>query len=222
MNDKMSGNNLHKKQGLFFNVGLVLSLAIVVTAFEWKTISRPSVVDLAPPMIEDELIDIKPTEIKPPEPPKPKVENFKLIEAPKDEPIEDISFSIPDPLDDYSGPDIKFEPPPKDEKVETVVIAEHMPSFGKEGQIGFLKYVQENLRYPKLARKHNVEGKVFVQFVVDTDGKMRDIKILKGIGYGCDQEVVRLIEEAPEWEPGKQRGNPVRVRMVLPIQFKLQ
>ena len=67
----------------------------------------------------------------------------------------------------------------------------------------------------------NIEGKVYVQFVVDKDGTLTDVKALKGIGAGCDEEAVRVIQEAPKWKPGKQRGRPVKVRMVLPIIFKL-
>jgi protein TonB len=66
-----------------------------------------------------------------------------------------------------------------------------------------------------------VEGKVFVQFVVDKDGTLTDIKAVKGIGAGCDEEAVRVLKAAPKWKPGKQRGRPVKVRMILPITFKL-
>jgi protein TonB len=67
----------------------------------------------------------------------------------------------------------------------------------------------------------NVEGKVFVQFVIDKDGSPSDITVLKGIGSGCDEEAVRVIKNMPKWTPGKQRGRPVKVRMSLPIVFKL-
>ena len=96
-----------------------------------------------------------------------------------------------------------------------------MPSFDHDGYSGFYRYVAKYLRYPSEARRHNVEGKVFVQFIVDRDGSMTDIKVVRGLGYGCDEEVLRVLKNAPEWEPGKQRGEPVRVIMILPITFKL-
>jgi protein TonB len=66
-----------------------------------------------------------------------------------------------------------------------------------------------------------VEGRVFLQFVVNKDGSLTDIKVVKGIGAGCDEEAIRVLKSAPRWSPGKQRGVPVRQRMVLPLTFKL-
>jgi len=85
----------------------------------------------------------------------------------------------------------------------------------------FYEYVSKNLKYPSQARRMGVEGKVFVQFVVDKDGSISQVQSIKGIGAGCDEEAVRVLQNAPKWKPGKQRGRPVRVRMVLPITFKL-
>ncbi|MCK5371843.1 MAG: energy transducer TonB, partial [Cyclobacteriaceae bacterium] len=85
----------------------------------------------------------------------------------------------------------------------------------------FYDFVGANLRYPPRALRMGLEGRVFVEFVVEKDGSLTDIKVVKGIGGGCDDEAVRVISLAPKWNPGKQRGNAVRVRMVLPIMFKL-
>lgn len=89
------------------------------------------------------------------------------------------------------------------------------------GMGAFYKYVGMNIKYPNDARRMGVQGKVFVQFVVDKDGSLINVKSIKGIGAGCDEEAVRIIEAAPNWKPGKQRGKPVKVRMILPITFKL-
>jgi protein TonB len=85
----------------------------------------------------------------------------------------------------------------------------------------FLKYISENIQYPQQARQKGIEGKVFVQFVVYNDGSIADVQILKGIGAGCDAEAVRVIANSPKWNPGKQNGKPVNVRMSVPIAFKL-
>ena len=77
------------------------------------------------------------------------------------------------------------------------------------------------MKYPNQARRMGIEGRVFVQFVVDKDGQLTEIKAVKGIGAGCDEEAVRVLKSAPKWKPGKQRGRPVKVRMILPITFKL-
>ena len=96
---------------------------------------------------------------------------------------------------------------------------------GQPAPIGWIKafydYVGKNLKYPSKAARMGVEGRVFVEFIVEKDGSLTDIKVARGIGGGCDEEAVRVISSAPKWKPGKQRGNPVRVRMVMPIMFQL-
>ncbi len=85
----------------------------------------------------------------------------------------------------------------------------------------FYDYVAENLKYPKQARERGVEGKVFVGFVVDETGSITDVQVLKGIGSGCDEAATAVISNAQRWNPGKLDGEPIKVRMVLPITFKI-
>jgi TonB family protein len=89
------------------------------------------------------------------------------------------------------------------------------------GMQGLGDHLMRTLMYPKMARKKGIQGKVFVEFVVDKGGEIIDIKVIKGIGYDCDEEAVRAVKLCPRWTPGKQRGQPVSMRMVLPISFKL-
>lgn len=89
------------------------------------------------------------------------------------------------------------------------------------GMREFYKFIANNIRYPQTARQKGIEGRVFIQFVVDTEGKLTKIKTVKGVGAGCDEEAVRVLEGAPNWNPGKQRGRTVNVRMILPITFKI-
>ena len=91
----------------------------------------------------------------------------------------------------------------------------------KEGLTAFYEYVKNNLRYPAEARRKGVEGKVFVQFVINIDGSLSEFKVVKGIGSGCDEEAVRIIKESPAWNPGKQRGIPVKQRYTMPFLFRL-
>jgi protein TonB len=86
---------------------------------------------------------------------------------------------------------------------------------------GWNKDLSDNLKYPTQARRMGVEGTVIVVFVINTDGSIQDVEVLRGIGGGCDEEAVKIVKGAPKWEPGKQRGKPVRTRMRLPIRFKL-
>ncbi len=111
-----------------------------------------------------------------------------------------------------------FEDESISEEIFTVV--EDQP-FPKGDMASFYDYVGKSLNYPAQARSLGIEGKVFVQFVVDKTGKLTDVKAVKGIGGGCDKEAVRVIRESASWNPGLQRGQKVNVRMILPITFKL-
>jgi protein TonB len=89
------------------------------------------------------------------------------------------------------------------------------------GLEGFYKYVNSVIKYPAQARRMQIEGRVFVEFIVDRSGNITDVVAVKGIGAGCDEEAIRVVKNSPQWTPGKQRGKPVRQRMVLPITFKI-
>lgn len=103
---------------------------------------------------------------------------------------------------------------------EIFTVVEELPGF-EGGMDAFYQYVAKEIRYPLQERQMGVEGRVDVQFVVEKDGSLSDIKVIKGIGPGCDDEAVRVMENAPLFKPGTQRGMPVRVRMVVPIVFQL-
>ncbi len=90
----------------------------------------------------------------------------------------------------------------------------------KEGMNAFYEFLGNNIRYPKEAKEANVEGRVFVEFVVEKDGAISDVKVLKGIGHGCDEVAIRALEMSPPWNPGRQQGKPVRQKMVMPIEFR--
>ena len=99
-------------------------------------------------------------------------------------------------------------------------IVETMPSF-RGGQQKLFEFIGNNVVYPQEAKEAGIEGKVFVEFYIERDGTVCDAKVLRGIGYGCDEEALRVIGLMPEWSPGKQRGKAVRVRYTMPINFKL-
>ena len=87
------------------------------------------------------------------------------------------------------------------------------------GQNEMLKYLQENLQYPEAAKANNVHGRVFVKFIVERDGSLSDIQIFRGLGSGCDEEAIRLIQSMPKWKPGKNKGKEVRTSMTVPVNF---
>lgn len=107
-----------------------------------------------------------------------------------------------------------------DYREEEFIIIDSQPS-PKTGMKEFYTYVADNLKYPEQARKMGIEGKVFVEFIVDNDGKLINVKAIKGIGAGCDEEAVRVLKEAPKWIPGKVVNMPVKVKMILPVTYRL-
>ncbi len=211
-----------KKSVLFFNIGLVLSLLIVISAFEWKFMEDVSEVNLKGFMPIEDVLNI-PITVQNPPPPKPQLKQVTIIEVKDDEiDVDDIDFNFDNIEIDRIEEIVEYIGEPEEEEVDvTVSFAETMPSY-KGGLKAFYKFVGQNLKYPAQARRIGIEGKVFVHFVVDKDGSLSDIKIVRGIGAGCDEEVLRIIEKSPKWNPGKQRGRPVKVRMMMPITFQLQ
>ena len=103
---------------------------------------------------------------------------------------------------------------------EEFVVLDIQPS-PKEGMKEFYQYISENLKYPEKAKQSGIQGKVFVQFIVDDKGKLTKVEAVKGIGGGCDEEAVRVLQDAPNWNPAKVVDMPVKTRMILPITYKL-
>lgn len=99
--------------------------------------------------------------------------------------------------------------------------AEVMPQF-PGGDQAMMKFVSENVQYPEEAKEKEISGRVMVGFIVEKDGSISDVKVVKGIGGGCDEEAVRVVKAMPKWKPGKEKGKPVRVSYQMPIIFKLQ
>jgi len=117
------------------------------------------------------------------------------------------------------GPAI-VEAPPAPAKVEIFEFVEQMPEF-PGGEDAMMAYIQKNLKYPKQAVENNIDGKVVVNFVVNESGDISDVKVMRGIKYGCDEEAMRVVRGMPNWKAGKQNGKAVKVSYSLPITFQL-
>lgn len=207
---------------MLLNIGFTVSLLLVIAAFEWRTYDDSGLVDLG--QVEDDfedIMEIPPTEQPPPPP--PKIQLPEIVEVPDEEEIEEeieVELDV-EVTEETVIEDIVFEEAPEEEVVEEVfTIVEDQPEF-PGGMAAFYKFVGDNMNYPSQARRMGIEGRVYVQFVVDKDGTVTEVKAVKGIGAGCDEEAERVLRTAPKFKPGKQRGRPVKVRMVLPIIFKL-
>lgn len=214
---KNLNKDLRRQSGLFFQIGLLIAMMLCVSAFEYtaKKEYKPADISSGEP-----LDNWKPpiTVNPPPKPPKPKVVP-KVVEVIEEEPIEtpDVTFDIID-IGEIDVPEVE---PPVEKAVEAPFdIVEEMPT-PVGGEKAFYEFISKNLKYPKQAQRMGVEGKVYVKFVVLENGELDQIHILRGIGAGCDEETIRVLEKAPKWNPGKQRGKPVKVWKVVPINFLL-
>jgi periplasmic protein TonB len=215
--------DLTKKTWLFFNIGLTASLLLAVTAFEYRKYDDTGVKDLGRNSNQmEEILEVPPTDLPPPPP--PKIQQPQIVEVPDEEEIEEeikVEFDV-EVTDDTKVDEITIQPveEPKEEVDEIFTVVEETAT-PKGGMQAFYEFVGKKLKYPAQARRMGTEGKVFVQFVINKDGSISDVVAIKGIGAGCDEEAVRIIQTSPPWSPGKQRGKSVKQRMVLPITFKL-
>lgn len=212
--------DLRKQSGLFFHIGLLAAMMLAVSAFEFRTVEVIDPIDIATGnIIDDPIIPITTHDVPPP-PPKPKPVLANPVEAEPDEVVVDteVTFDItelPDPEE------IIIEEPPVEKADDGPwEIVEEMPTpIG--GLEALYKFINQNLKYPAQARRMGIEGTVFLSFVVDEKGNMVDIQIAKGIGAGCDEEVLRIFKNPPKWNPGKQRFVPVKVKQMIPVKFVL-
>lgn len=215
--------DLTNKSWLFFNIGLVITLLIVVSAFEYSGRDNADAKDLAQNQnLIEEIMEVPPTEQPPPPP--PKIQQPEIIEVPDEEEIEEeieVEFDV-EVTEDTKVEEIVIAPVVEEkEDVDQIFLVVEETATPKGGMAAFYKYVGDKMKYPAQARRMGIEGKVFVEFVINRDGSITDVKAIKGIGAGCDEEAVRVVQSAPPWNPGKQRGKPVRQRYVVPITFKL-
>ena len=211
--------DLRKRYPIFVQIGLIMTLLLLIFAFraDFQAEEEFEIVMEEQEVVQMEEIKQTKQEVKPPPPPRPPVP----IEVPNDEIIEDTELNLDASLD-INEPLADLPPPPPqeeeevEEEPEVFVIVEEMPEL-----IGGLADLQQRITYPEIAKKAGVEGKVFVQFVVNEQGNVVDPVVTRGIGAGCDEEALRAVRDA-KFKPGKQRGKPVRVKMSLPITFRLK
>ena len=203
--------SLEKKKGLFFQIGLVVTLVIVLGAFEWKSYEKVdyNLGQLNLDDLEEEIIPITRQEITPPPPP----EVIVIVED-KVEIVDEAKIEATE-SDEKVAIEIEEE---SDE--EFFMVVENMPEF-PGGDAGLMKYIQNNVKYPPIAKEYNITGKVYVSFIVDKSGSVTDVKIVRGVDKSLDAEAVRVVKSLPKYKPGKQRGKAVRVMFTIPINFTL-
>ena len=207
--------NLERKRGLFLQIGLVVSLLLVLVAFEYKSYEKTdySLGQLQMDDLEEEIIPITKQEVKPPPPPPPPPEVIEIVE---DEVEIENEIEIEDTESDEDE-EIEIE---EEDDEEFFMVVENMPEF-PGGDLGLMKYIQKNVKYPPIAKEYNITGKVYVSFIVDRQGKVTNVKIVRGVDKNLDAEAVRVVKSLPKYKPGKQRGKAVRVMFTIPINFTL-
>ena len=217
--------NLENKKLMFIQIGLIISLIITWLAFEHKSYDKreidPSLLNREV-VIDEEMVEITKQEEQKPQPVEMPKQTTQLEIVEDDVEVEDIEINAEveqnEIIEEYVAPEVVEE-----EVVEQEIfqIVEEMPSFpGGEGKL--MEYVGKNVKYPQIARETGIQGRVFVNFVVEPDGSVSNVSVLRGIGGGCDEEAMRVVKNMPKWKPGKQRGKPVRVQYMLPVNFRLQ
>jgi periplasmic protein TonB len=214
--------DLEKKSFMFFSLGLIVALLLSITAFTYRVYDDTSAKDLSKNTANnDEILEVPPTQQLPPPP--PKIQQPQIIEVPDEKKIEEeIEINMDTEVTEQTKvEEIKIAEVEEKEDPDQIFLVVEETAAPTGGMPAFYEFVGKKLKYPAQARRMGIEGKVFVEFVIERDGTITDVKAIKGIGAGCDEEAVRVLQSAPKWKPGKQRGKPVRQRMVLPIAFKL-
>lgn len=221
--------DLESKKLLFREIGLIATLAIVLVAFEWSTSEKTEVMDLSAQTMVVEEDDVPVTQEQqelPPEMPKiPVLSDVIDIVDDDIEISEDLIMNLED--DKNLGVEIMdYHAEVAEEVVEEEAIpfalVEEKPKFQGGDANNFSKWVNSHLNYPEIAKENGVQGRVTLQFTVNTDGSVSNVTVLRGVDSSLDKEAVRIVSSSPKWTPGRQRERPVKVTYTFPVIFQLR
>ncbi len=216
--------SLEDKKLLFVLMGLVMVLSMIYIAFEWtdKEVTIYDVVDTS--LLSEEEIEIVQTAQElPPPPPPPAPEVVEIINVVEnDVQVAEVEINTEDDKDKAVVISAPVSAPIEEEDSQVIFqVVEKMPSF-PGGDAALFKFLNDNVKYPVIAQENGVQGRVICQFVVNRDGSIVDVEVVRSIDPSLDKEAIRVIKSMPKWSPGQQRGKPVRVKYTLPVNFKLQ
>ena len=218
--------DLEKQKLLFTQIGLVVALGLMFVAFEWAQtdVKASDIFVMQEEVLEEEAIPVtRQEEIKPPPPPPPprftEVLNIvdNDVELEEELEIEDMEIDEDTEVDFI---DIGSDEDEEIDETEVFMIVETMPSF-PGGDAALNRFLADNIKYPTIAQENGISGRVFINFVVNRDGQIVDAKVVRGVDPALDQEAIRVVKMMPKWNPGQQRGKPVRVSFMLPVNFVL-
>ena len=221
--------SLENKRLLFTEIGLVVALLIVYFAFNWgsREAKVAALEDTTQVLVEEEMIAIQ-NELPPPPPEAPAIPVLSDQIDIVDDDIkldEDLFINLEDNNQAVEIQDYK-EAVVEEEEVEEEAIpfqlVEQKPSFNGVDANEFSKWVNSRLVYPEIAKENGVQGRVTLQFTVEADGRVTNVKVLRGVDESLDKEAVRVVSSSPKWKPGKQRDRAVKVTYTFPVIFQLR
>ncbi len=224
---KSNRADLESKKVIFLQTGFIVALSLCLLAFEWRTYDRLIYEKPVTDWSEiEELLPINTDQRKlPPPPPAVKpVYTINIVEN-----TVDVIDDLP-PIDagfneGWQNPDIMPLPEEisnsAEDSIYQIVSLETLPEF-PGGEAAMYKYLGENIKYPPMAREANIQGIVYMNFVVEKDGSLSVVGAVRSPDQSLSDETARVVSEMPAWSPGKQRGMPVRVNFVLPVRFRLE
>ena len=216
--------------GMSILIGMIVGLAVLFVGFEWSTkdVQVVTADEGVADIIAEEEIEITRPENTPPPPPPPPAPAVTEVLNVVDDDVELEQQDIISSEDDASAAQTEtFVAPVVEEEEEEesaqqiFTVVEKQPEF-PGGTAELFKYLSKAIKYPVIAQENGIQGRVVCSFVVNRDGSIVDIQVMRGVDPSLDKEAVRVISEMPKWKPGEQRGKPVRVRFILPVQFRLQ
>lgn len=218
--------DLNNKRGLLLEIGLVVSLLLVIGAFSYTPEEkRIEKVDLQAPIVEEQIVEITRQDQKPPEAPR-KVEVKVIADllqvVTNDTKITtEVDFTeFDENMDVVQTVGVVEEEVVEDD--QPFLIAETMPSFQGGDLNTFRAWVQQNVRFPQIALENGIQGRVVLSFVIEKDGRLTNIQVLQTPDRSLSEEAVRVLSKSPKWTPGKQRNQVVRVKYTLPVDFRVQ
>lgn len=224
--------DLQQYKSIFFLLGLCITLGLCYVVFNWKTTYEldTEITQATGPIVEQEVIPMtQQQEQKPELPPPPQapkvVTKINLVQ--RDVDLNDDIDPFNTELNEDQGVDIYEWTDGGDDEEEVAeeeifFIVEEMPSFQGGDLNTFRTFVQKRCRFPEAAAEAGIQGKVQLTFVVEKDGSVSGVKVLRGVDPLLDNEAIRVVKGSPKWSPGKQRGKPARVRYTIPVVFYLQ
>ena len=216
---------MEKDKLVYVLMGLVFVLSLVYVALEWteREVTKHEIADTE--FLFEEEVEIQQTSQEtPPPPPPPAVQEVEVLNVVEDNvETESIEVNTEDDKETEVVIAAPVEAQQEEEEEEVVfVIVESMPEF-PGGQQALFKFLSENVKYPVIAQENGIQGRVICQFVVNKDGSIVDVEVVRSGGDpSLDKEAIRVIKSMPKWKPGKQLGKPVRVKYTVPVNFKLQ